>query len=403
MEQFQQPLLLPSVPSYPTSAGQDFETEDKEVDIDSSMVVGETVLSLYAQYDSGSTEDSCEQQDDNRYGNGGSSPRFETPEISRSSCFWNLHRPERDQLSATASELVEASWRKQTEKSYGIAWSKWIKWCAKHELSPSSPSLSHVLNYLSYLYESGAQYRTINVQRSALSSTLLPIEGFSVGQHPLVCRLMKGIFNKRPPRPKLFPSWSVVKVLETLKKWSPPESLSIKLLSYKTVMLLALASCKRPGSISLLSVDEKYCRVGIEQIVFQPVSLEKTENMSHTAKPLEIDSFVQDTSICPVFYLKAYMERVKDLRSTDSLFVILRKPYSEAAASTLARWLSDVIILSGQEGSGGSTRSVSSSYAIGRGATLTSVLSAGDWARASTFRKFYFKPTEVSVQDFVIH
>ena len=36
------------------------------------------------------------------------------------------------------------------------------------------------------------------------SSALIPIDGFQVGQHPLVVRLMKGVFNSRPPRTKIF-------------------------------------------------------------------------------------------------------------------------------------------------------------------------------------------------------
>ena len=34
-----------------------------------------------------------------------------------------------------------------------------------------------------------------------------------MGQHPLVCKLLKGIFYKCHPQPKLFPSWSVNDVL----------------------------------------------------------------------------------------------------------------------------------------------------------------------------------------------
>ena len=100
--------------------------------------------------------------------------------------------------------------------------------------------------------------------------------------------------------------------------------------------------------------------------------------MLHTAKPLVIDSFDQDLTLCPVFHLKAYMDRVKLIRTTDKLFVILKAPYSAAATSTIARWLADIITLSGQEGSGGSTRAVSSSYAASQGASITSVLAAGD-------------------------
>lgn len=102
-----------------------------------------------------------------------------------------------------------------------------------------------MIEFLCYLYESGLAYRTINVARSALSMTLLEIEGHRVGAHPLVCRVMKGIFHKRPPQASLTATWSVNKVLETLASWSPANSLSTKCLTLKTAMLLALATGKR--------------------------------------------------------------------------------------------------------------------------------------------------------------
>jgi hypothetical protein len=74
------------------------------------------------------------------------------------------------------------------------------------------------------LYDQGLQYRTINTVRSTLSSTLPKYDGYLVGQHPLITRLMKGIFNSRPVVPKLFPAWSVKTVLLTLAAWSPANS-----------------------------------------------------------------------------------------------------------------------------------------------------------------------------------
>ena len=218
LESLPEPVLFPSFPTPPTGTGQDIKAENRENDTNSTMVVRETFLSVHAEYDSRSSEDSGVQQADHRHGDRITTSRYETSQASRRNCFWDMRRPYKDLLSSTAAELVEASWRQPTEKSYGSAWSKWVEWCAEHELSPYSPSLSSILNYLSQMYDNGAQYRTINLHRSALSSTLLPIEGSSVGKHPLVCRLLKGVYNKRPPRPKLFPSWSVDKMLETLKK-----------------------------------------------------------------------------------------------------------------------------------------------------------------------------------------
>ena len=78
-------------------------------------------------------------------------------------------------------------------------------------------------------------------------------------------------------------------------------------------------------------------------------------------------------------------------------------PHAAASGNSIARWLNQTIVLSGQVGSGGSTRSASASQAAMNGASLQAVLSAGDWARESTFRRFYFKPTELSFQASVLN
>ena len=78
------------------------------------------------------------------------------------------------------------------------------------------------------------------------------------------------------------------------------------------------------------------------------------------------------------------------MRTCDSLFVTINKPHKVASCATLSRWIHTVIVQSGQQGIGGSTCSQITSTAVGQGATLEKVLKAGDWSRASTFRKFYF-------------
>ena len=52
--------------------------------------------------------------------------------------------------------------------------------------------------------------------------------------------------------------------------------------------------------------------------------------------------------------------------------------------------------MSGQTGTGGSSRSAAPWRAIGHGVDLQSVIAAGDWARKSTFRQFYYKPGPLS-------
>ena len=116
-----------------------------------------------------------------------------------------------------------------------------------------------------------------------------------------------------------------------------------------------------------------------------------------------LEAFPDDHRLCPVKYVKAYISRSKSLRSSNGLFISISKPHGAAATTTIARWLEKTISLSGQSGSGGSTRSVSSTKALLGGASLSAVLEAGDWARASTFSRFYFKPSKLSFQENVLN
>ena len=56
--------------------------------------------------------------------------------------------------------------------------------------------------------------------------------------------------------------------------------------------------------------------------------------------------------------------------------------------------------MSSQTSSGGSVRSVASSRAVARGVMLEKGLEAGDWARESTFRQFYFEIGRIAVATF---
>ena len=105
-------------------------------------------------------------------------------------------------ISEKAVSLICASWRWGTEKSYSSAWGLWQGWSSKRHINPLSASLSDIANFLSSEFENGKQYSTLNTYRSAISATHPPIEGYPVGQHPIVCRLLQGMFNERPPQPR---------------------------------------------------------------------------------------------------------------------------------------------------------------------------------------------------------
>lgn len=65
------------------------------------------------------------------------------------------------------------------------------------------------------------------------SSTIDPIDLFPVGQHPLVRKLLKGIYLSNPPRAKYASTWNVDDVLGHIDSLGRNSELSIALLSEK--------------------------------------------------------------------------------------------------------------------------------------------------------------------------
>ena len=390
------PIHLPAISSYRSLLGKDKRSESWQSLGSPPVLARQGVVQHLHADGSGGQEVATFQDDGLRPVNRSTTTSSQLVPAGRRISFWRTRSGEFSQLTEQSRELVEASWRPNTEATYSSSWNKWTAWCRVQGVSTYSPCITDVMNFLSSLFKDGKEYRTINCARSMLSSTLLPIDNFPVGKHPMVTRLLKGVFNVRPPVKILFPTWSVKQVLNTLATWAPASSLDLKTLTFKCLMLLALVTGKRASSLSMLSCKSGYMQIGESTVVLQPLGLEKNTRPGHTGGPIVIEAYNRSPEICPVFYVKAYLKRTASLRSSDSVFVTVNKPHKQASPTTICRWLKSVISLSGQEGSGGSTRSVSTSTAVGRGVTIDSIVKAGDWARSRTFRQHYYKPVPVN-------
>ena len=89
----------------------------------------------------------------------------------------------------------------------------------------------------------------MNVYHSGLSATHPHIEGYNVGEHPLVVQLLRGIFNSLPPTPRYTYTWDVSTVKSYLESLGPNEQLSLKHLSRKLAFLLAITSAERGSEL----------------------------------------------------------------------------------------------------------------------------------------------------------
>jgi hypothetical protein len=177
-------------------------------------------------------------------------------------------------FSLRAANLILSSWRSGTNKQYSSVWQKFCGWCYSKQVHPVQASLAHVAEFLTQEFDTGKCYRTINMYRSALSSVLPPIDRKPVGQHPIIIRLLKGIFNEKPPLPRYTATWNVDTVLTYLKTLHPVGELSLKLLTLKLNALLALISAQRAQT--LVALDTAFMTIQPNQITFVVAALLKT-------------------------------------------------------------------------------------------------------------------------------
>jgi hypothetical protein len=106
-----------------------------------------------------------------------------------------------------------------------------ISWCEAH------------LHLHSHLHNLGLTYRSINLHRLSISMTLPYINGVAVGSHPLISRMCKGSFAKRP-HPRKVPSvWVPTPVLDIFMHWRLP--MSYAQLVRKCAFILAILSGRR--------------------------------------------------------------------------------------------------------------------------------------------------------------
>ena len=215
-----------------------------------------------------------------------------------------------------------------------------------------------------------------------------------VGQHPLVCRFLKGVFQERPALPRYTTTWDVSEVLSYLQTLDPSAELSLKVLSQKLVMLLALLSGQRTQTLKLVHIHNiRYTEAGC--LIYVTSLLKHTRPGVHQ-EPIKLLPYPADSRLCVVDTLSTYLEKTKSLRGLETqLFISYQKPYRSVSSDTIRRWIKVVMEKAGIDTTifkSHSTRAASSSAASAAGVPLDEILSQGGWSNCSTFKRFYHKP-----------
>ena len=246
-----------------------------------------------------------------------------------------------------------------------------------------------MLDFLSELFENGNSYSAVNTARSALSAIGIIIDGFAIGSHPLVVRFMKGVYNLRPSKSRYVQTWDISCVLSYLRRLSPVGELSLKMLSLKLVMLLALILASRTQSLHLLSIEN--LRKGYSSYVLQYSGLLKQSKAGRNNPYVEVFAYPPDRRLCAVFVLKEYLRRTEPLRANNTnLFISYVKPYRTVTKDTISRWLRAVMFNSGIDCSKykpHSIRSAATSKAKVNMVPVQDILKVAGWSSPLVFRE----------------
>ena len=316
----------------------------------------------------------------------GSSQTTQKPPFDGLSFIRNLYT--KRNLSEDAIAVLCSSWRTSTQLQYKVYFTKWLYFCNQQKLDPLCYNAVNCVHFLTSLFSAGKSYSAINTARSALSTFLTNEAGLTIGSAPLVKRFMKGVFELRPPLPRYRFVWDISVVLSFLCNYFPNECFPLDILSYKCVVLLALATMQRVQTLHAINVND-IC-FSNDLVTIPIFTLLKHSRSNNYKCVLNLKYFTQSPAICPALTLQHYVDRTKSIRGHISqLYISFRKPYTPVSQSTIRRWITTTLGEAGIDTTvfkSHSTRAASS--ARDNLMPVDEILKSGGWTNASVFRQY---------------
>lgn len=291
-----------------------------------------------------------------------------------------------------------ASLSDTTMKQYDSCLKKWYNFCFSKNIDIFGASINDAILFLTTLFDSGAQYGTLNSCRSALAFIMIE----KVSENEAVKRFFKGVFRLRPPLPKYNTTWDTSKVLNILSSWYPNDSLGLDKLSRKLVTLLSLVTAHRMQTLAKININN--IQIQADKITIKIPDIIKTSKIGTVQPNLILPFFREKPDICPVLTLLAYLDLTSSLRgNVDSLFIGVRKPHKLVSAQTLSRWVKTTLGECGIDISiftAHSTRHAATSKAHKLGINLETVRKTAGWSGSSqVFMKFYNRNVPITEED----
>ena len=279
-----------------------------------------------------------------------------------------------ERFSEELAKRIKEPQRHSSRRIYQSRWSIFGKWCEESQVDVSNPIIPDVANFFNCLFKERNlkpstiagylfiyyQIRTLGT-RTAIADGL-GVKGEQISKSLELNRLLASFYRDKPVANRSMPSWDLALVLHALTKqpFEPLGKVSLKLLTFKTVFLLTLASGKRRSEVHAWTHSSLSYKENWSQVTLAPSTAFLAKNQLASDGPAAIKPVVipalkpqldrgltQDRSLCPVRALKYYLDRTKDLRKNKNLlFVAIKEGFTiDISRAIISSWLKQTILL----------------------------------------------------------
>ena len=174
------------------------------------------------------------------------------------------------------------------------------------------------------------------------------------------------------------------------------------LLTCKTTVLLTILSGQRVSTIHKFRLIQ--LQLTTDMAVFNlGNALLKHSKPGRSNPPIVFHRYPHGHCLCPIQTIRDYLQQRTPLApQTDEFFLTHRRPYHPASKDPLARWVKEILKLSGIDASqyaAHSCCSASSLKAKMSGVPMEQILKCGQWKSTHTFVNFYDKQIVRFSQD----
>ena len=191
--------------------------------------------------------------------------------------------------------------------------------------------------------------------------------------------------------PKYTEVWDIAVVINYVLRLLPNSELTLKELSLKLVILMAVTNADRASDIK--SLDISTLSYSPEGATFKHKHPKKISRPGYTPDSFYA-AYAANQNICVVRTIKDYVQRTADIRVSNRLVISYIRPHKEVCTSTILRWILEVLHNAGIDTSvfrSHSTRSATATAASSRGVSSADIMRSADWTTESTFTRFYYR------------